>query len=348
MSPPVPRTDDATVWPVEAWRGFAAWMVVYAHYWSGAAGSWPLLRFSFTGVDLFFVLSGFVFAPYFFDKPLPTRAFAVRRFFRIYPAYLLALAIYFAMKWSSGQDLLYGWQHLVFAYLQSREMAFYYNPVFWSLPSEVEFYLLLPLLSWFCRGRMKRFVTLVLVALALRMFVGYASDSQAQNPAYIWMHHLPGMLVEFLLGACAWWLSRRPMSGGQRALLMASGASLWLILAACFAVAGDAGINAGLARGQLSWIAALAFAALVAASVNTSPRVPQAVVAVSVWAGRLSYGSYLFHIAALRLLQPYSEVIGQLNVTLAAAGLTLALAWVGYRFWEDPWRRLGRGLAATF
>ena len=106
------------MWPVEAWRGLAAWMVVYAHYWAGADSSWPLLRFCFTGVDLFFVLSGFVFAPYFFGRPLVPRSFALRRFFRIYPAYLLALLIYVAMKYLDGQPLAYWWQHLVFAYLQ--------------------------------------------------------------------------------------------------------------------------------------------------------------------------------------------------------------------------------------
>ncbi len=340
------RADEATVWPVEAWRGLAAWMVVYSHYWAGAPGNPVLLRFSFTGVDLFFVLSGFVFAPYLFGKPLATGAFGVRRFFRIYPAYFLALLIYFGMAWSDGRELAYWWQHLVFAYLQSREMAFYYNPVFWSLPSEVEFYLLLPALAWLCRLRAANFVVLALTALLLRAAIGFASDAQTQNGAYIWMHHLPGMLLEFLLGACAWWLSQRGLRGGVRALLLLGGLTLWLVLAGGFANFGDAGINASLARGQMSWLAALAFAAMLTASMGDWKRAPAPLVQAALWAGRLSYGSYLFHIAALHLLQPHAAALGGVDVSLAAAALTLLASWLAYKLWENPWRRFGRRLAS--
>jgi peptidoglycan/LPS O-acetylase OafA/YrhL len=348
MSATTSAADDGTVWPVEAWRGLAAWMVVYSHYWASADSSWQVLRFTFTGVDLFFVLSGFVFAPYFFDRPLRAGAFAVRRFFRIYPAYLLALLIYFCLKLQAGQPLAYVWQHLVFAYLQSREMAFYYNPVFWSLPSEVEFYLLLPLLAWFCRGRLMNFVALALGALVMRVLIGYASDAATQNSAYLWMHHLPGMLLEFLLGAGAWWLSQRGLQARVRALLLAGGVTLWLLLAGFFAQAGDAGINASWARGQMGWLAALSFACIVAASMgraNPLKSAPPALVWAALWAGRLSYGSYLFHIAALRLLQPYGKFLGAIDVTLAAALLTLFVAWLSYRLWENPWRGFGRSLA---
>jgi len=336
---------EDTVWPVEAWRGCAAWMVVYAHYWADSVNSWPLMRFAFTGVDLFFVLSGFVFAPYFFGKPLAAGSFAVRRFFRIYPTYFLALLIYFGMRWLDGQALAYWWQHLVFAYLQSREMAFYYNPAFWSLPAEVEFYLLLPLLAIFCRRGWPFFAALTLTALVMRVALGWTSDAQVQNAAYVLMHHLPGMLTEFLLGACAWSVSKLQLGRWHRLLLFAGGLTFWTWLACWFAAVGDAGVNASLAHGQLSWLAALAFAAMLAASVGLGKRAPKALVKMALWSGRLSYGSYLFHIAALRLLEPFAKNLGRIEVTLAAALLTLFVAWLGYLFWENPWRKFGRDLA---
>jgi peptidoglycan/LPS O-acetylase OafA/YrhL len=73
---------------------------------------------------------------------------------------------------------------------------------------------------------------------------------------------------------------------------------------------------------------------------------PAPVVQAAVWAGRLSYGSYLFHIAALRLLQTYASSLGQQGVPLAAALLTLFAAWLAYTIWENPWRRFGRAMAA--
>ena len=337
--------DNAgTVWPVEALRGVAAWMVVYAHYWAGADNSWPLLRFTFTGVDLFFVLSGFVFAPYFFGKPLRTGAFALRRFFRIYPAYLLALLVYFGLKLANGQELVYWWQHLLFVYLQSREMAFYYNAAFWSLPSELEFYLLLPLLARVCQKRFGYFLVLIVVALVIRVVIGYASDRYAQNLAYIGMHHLPGMLVEFLLGVCAWCVFERGLRGVTRVLLFAAGLLLWVVLAAVFAEAGDASLDASLLRGQMSWLAALAFALMVTACVGTWACVPPLLIWAAMWAGRLSYGCYLFHSAALQVLRPYASFFGVVDVTFAAALLTLLAAWLSYRWWENPWRKFGRSL----
>ena len=205
--------------------------------------------------------------------------------------------------------------------------------------------MLLPLLAMFCRSDPRRFAALGLAALVLRLVLGHASDSDAQNWAYVWANHLPGLLLEFVLGACAWWVSERGLGGRARALLLLGGVLLWLTLANCFAVLGDAGINASLARGQMSWLAALGFAAMVAASMGPWKSAPAALVYAALWAGRLSYGSYLFHIAALRLLAPYSKLLGPVDVTLAAALLTLFAAWLCYRFWENPWRRLGRSLA---
>lgn len=336
------QRGEETLWTIEAWRGAAAWLVVYAHFHVLAGVDLPLLRFAYTGVDLFFVLSGFVFAPYLFGRPLDPVAFAVRRFFRIYPAYLLALGVYLLLKWQAGEPLKYVWPHLSFGYLQSREMTFYYNPAFWSLPAEVEYYLLLPLLAAFATGRPARFAALVAVALALRLTIGHASDPVQENRAWIWLHHLPGMALEFLLGACAWKLAPRLRGAGVRLAVLAAGVAGWIGLAALFAALGDAGLNAGPLRGQISWLAALAYAAMVAATALPGTGTPAPVVWLALWAGRLSYGTYLLHIAALRVAEPHAATLGRGGATTLACALTLGGAWLMYRLWEDPWRRLGR------
>ncbi len=399
---------QAISWEVEAWRGAAAWLVVYAHYWSAAAWSPDFLRFAFTGVDLFFVLSGFVFAPYFFGKSLPARPFWIRRFFRIYPAYVLALLVYMGLRWSEGGALLYVAEHFTFMYLQSREMAFYYNPVFWSLPSEVEFYLVLPVLAYLLRRWRRTLLLAGVGALLLRVALGYASDRAVENSAFILMHHLPGMGVEFLLGAAAWRISRQALGDWLRTLLFGLGLAGWLGLAFMFGQLGDAGIDQSWARGQMSWLAALCFALMLAgclgacralgidsekepqrgqflpdlqahspamgqkagekwtAAALLQPMLPKSdrllataatdraapapwLHASALWAGRLSYGVYLFHVGALRLLEPYRETLAQLpfaSLQTVAVLLTLVLAWAAYVMWENPWRQWGRQLAA--
>lgn len=345
MSLPEARTDDATLWRVEAWRGLAAWMVVYAHYSPAAGVNVAWLKFSFTGVDLFFVLSGFVFAPYFFGKPLEVRSFAVRRFFRIYPAFIVALAVYMGLKAASGLELKFVWQHMVFAYVQTREMAFYYNPAFWSLPSEVEFYLLLPLLAALTRRQSGAVATLFAAALVMRLALGYGSNRELENQAFLGMYHLPGVLLEFLLGVVAWRFSQRAMSVGQKIALASVGGIGWIGLACVFGELGDAGIDATLARGQMSWLAACCFAMLLTATAQTRKKPHRWLVTSCVWAGRLSYGTYLLHFAALTLALRFAAAWGPTMTVLAACAGTLGGAWVVYRAWENPWRQYGRTLA---
>lgn len=370
---PLPPPYDAHP-GVEAWRGVAALMVVYAHYWAFSGQDWPLLRLGFTGVDLFFVLSGFVFAPYLAGKPLSVRSFAVRRFFRIYPAFVVALGLYALIKWQQGHELLYLAQHLTFTHLQSTKMAFYYNPPFWSLPAEVEFYLVLPLLAWLlCRrgagvgtvadGRSAAlghsgFWWLLLLAWLLRLWVGFMSDRASENRFFILNYHLPGLLLEFLLGVLAWRLSRMAWVRAWRWPLMAMGLGGWLALAQLFARWGDAGIDASWLRGQLSWMAAWCFMWLVAGSLSSPPvtdRWSQALAqgrlmllqGLGQWAGRLSYGVYLFHMAALHWVSSWQAALhnwplGHQGVALV---LTLGMAWLSLRLVEDPLRLWGRRLA---
>jgi peptidoglycan/LPS O-acetylase OafA/YrhL len=371
----LPTTD----WIIEGWRGVAAWLVVYAHFWAFTGTDWPPLRLAHTGVNLFFVVSGFVFAPYLFGRQLHVRAHAVRRLFRIYPAYVLALGVYVAMKAQAGQPLLYVGEHLAFAHVQNKDMAFYYNPPFWSLPAEVEFYLALPLLAGMARltdrwrgprARDALLLGLLLGAGGLRWALGWASDTQAQNAAFIALHHLPGVLVEFLLGAAAWRVSMHSLSPVGRSSMVLAGVTGWATLAVWFAQVGDAGLEASPARGLIGAMSAVCFALMVAGTVRStgpgtaatllnSVAVPErgqtgpwarqvraGLMALALWAGHLSYGVYLFHMAALRAAEAWAPGWGLGGSRALAVVLTLAIATAVYLAWENPWRLLGRRWAA--
>ena len=100
------------------------------------------------GVDVFFVLSGFLMGwmlcgEYARTQQLSWRSFYLRRWGRIYPAYLLALLLYLP----SGQNVEYFWANLIpVNNLISLEKI--YIPWSWSLTVELQFYLLCPLLVW--------------------------------------------------------------------------------------------------------------------------------------------------------------------------------------------------------
>ena len=162
-------------WSIELLRGVAALMVVFAHYWSIAGIQPGIFIYLFSGVDLFFVISGFVFAPYLFGKNFSAGSFFLRRLFRIYPLYIISLLVYMALKIADGQEASHFLSHLLFLHTtESREVAFYYNPAYWSLPPEVEFYIFFPALILI--AKLKRGFTLAVVsAFVLHCFLAFSS-----------------------------------------------------------------------------------------------------------------------------------------------------------------------------
>lgn len=359
---PVQQPDP--VWAVEGWRALAALLVLWAHW--GAPLGWPgagpqgWLRFAFTGVDLFFVLSGFVFAPVLLQRPVSSlSAYALRRVLRIYPAYLAALALYMAMAWLAGRPLVHVTEHLLMAHLQSREMAFYYNPAFWSLPVEVAFYALLPPLAlWLAQGRAElrrldvsrpqqalRWPLLLALAFALRLALLALADSALQNRAYVLLNHVPGLLVEFLLGAWVWQRAQRPQPRFAAWIWGLTGLVGWCVLAEVFVRLPPT--PQGWLGGQLGLGAALCFAALLHATLGLACP-GRAVLVATRWGGRLSYSVYLLHMVWLAPALAWSARWGAgLGAVLALAAL-LASCLVLHWGVEEPARRWGRARAARW
>lgn len=333
---------------IELLRGWAALMVVVAHY-RGFAGidAWPS-AFSFTGVDLFFVISGFVFAPYLAGKPVQWDAFLIRRFFRIYPLYLVALLFYILIRWRAHGEVAHVGSHLLFLHtLQSRDIAFFFNPAFWSLPVEVEYYLLLPLLAWMVRGG-RAFALLLLLAVVAHALVAWnqPADQAAETWPVVLAFHLPGLLVEFLLGAAAWLLWQRRPSRGVRLVLFAVGMALWVTLAAVFEAMGDAGVHANRwLRGNLPMLSALSYALMLCAVLSVVDRASARVRHACLHLGNLSFGIYLLHNAMPPLLAPWQPKVAP----WAFAGLcllaTVLAAALLHRMVEAPMRRVGRAIA---
>jgi len=282
---------------VELCRAAAAFLVVFTHYWANdpAAPKWWL--FTHTGVDFFFVITGYVFAPHLFGGPIRWRPFLIRRFFRIYPSFLLALLCYFMLAHQDGRPLLYVTEHLTFNYLQSREMAFYYNPAFWSLPSEIAYYLLLPALAWILgfiaakpgeplsisghtldadrfslRQHLPKIIAITSLALGLRTLLAEWADFAEENIYFLLLHHLPGLLIEFMFGSMVWLYSNArvrqdtqapqsaPYSTALWCTALAIGMLGWGTLAYFFGLLGDHGILNSWLKGKLGLFAAASYA----------------------------------------------------------------------------------------
>ena len=337
---------------IEAWRGLAAMMVMICHYRAFWSSGPSYLDITATGVDLFFVLSGFVFAPIMFTGIGSYRAFMVRRIFRMYPLYILALITYAVL---SSHNLSAQWLALA-AHLTMLQtsiastITFFYNPAFWSLPAEWEFYVLMPILVW----AIKRygFWACLAAAVAARIAFGFWTQIPTeQSPYFNWASwavlNLPGILAEFLMGTGVYWaLHVRPQWQRFRNGVAIVFIVLLLVALYCYSFVLQPGLPP--AWGNLvGLLAALLFALAVWLSLSWPVRAPGWVRAIYLQLGALSYGVYLFHNAAPQILQQGGWTsLSSLQMTLASTAITLTLAYVLHRAVETPCRDYGRRLSS--
>jgi len=217
------RDTPAHLAVLDGLRGIAIFVVLWYHVWEWnwlgtefhVFGRDVSLQFipetGFTGVDLFFFISGFVlFYPYarsiFEGKPLQTLAhFAYRRFIKIVPSYYLQLLILtpWIVAAFSGVTLLKVYvTHLLFIHNWFHDMFGSVNGVLWTLAVEVQFYVVFPLLCWaFRRWPLVTFAGMLAIANGYRLLEGRCCIGD-----YVVMTQMPAFLDLFACGMLAAWL----------------------------------------------------------------------------------------------------------------------------------------------
>ena len=172
---------------LRAWA--IVWVMLFHSYIVGGLGEGfaGLQRYGWMGVDLFFVLSGYLIgyqllAPLARGEPLAPADFYRRRAFRILPAFLVVLAIYVA--WPAAREapgLQPAWQFLTFTLNLLIDYA--HNQTFshaWSLCVEEHFYLLFPWLAWWLMRPPS-------VGKAVAIGLGLVAFGMAVR-GYVWLH----------------------------------------------------------------------------------------------------------------------------------------------------------------
>jgi peptidoglycan/LPS O-acetylase OafA/YrhL len=139
----------------------------------------PIVRFGWMGVDLFFVLSGYLIGSQLLRRLRNGQSIAFadfyrKRTYRIVPAYLVVLALYvFVPTWREDGAMAPLWQFLTFTENLFVDYAKYqaFSPV-WSLCVEEHFYLFFPLIAFWLMRKPALWKTVSLLALFLLMGMG--------------------------------------------------------------------------------------------------------------------------------------------------------------------------------
>jgi peptidoglycan/LPS O-acetylase OafA/YrhL len=353
-------------------RGLAISLVIAAHYIGAAQhaplGIWPhrlLAAFSagWSGVDLFFVLSGFLIGGILLDAraaPHYFRTFYVRRFFRIFPIYYLWILIYAFLVLGAMWfvPLRYGVDRrdvlqIPYQLLFLRNMVYAFTPLSWtwfgstwSLAVEEQFYLVAPPLIRLFTFRAVVAVLLATVCLApvLRVFVLLYGGVIGSYAVAFATPCRADTLAVGMLAAIAW---RQPAT---HLFLQTHGAILRRILLVLFA--GVLGLIWWLAHPVslvtvgigYSWLAAF-YACLLLTVISQSN---SKLASVMRWnwlrrLGTISYCLYLIHatihyLGHEMLLGAPPEIYDAkgIGVTLLTLAVSIGIAALSWRYFEKP------------
>lgn len=365
-------TVPPTTWrSLEALRGIAALLVMALHALHAAPsvyGSPALLdrlvlgtfSWGWVGVPVFFVLSGFVLTLPFLapgDQAPRLGHYYARRAARIFPAYWLQVAVVLlgvlligGFPGATGAPDPARWPIQMAMAFQLGANSAAWLAVWWTLPVEVAFYLLLPILLARRLGRARWLViaALVLAAILLRGIAGAGVFSADTTRALA--SHLPTRIDLFLAGVLAahLWQHRNPLFRGRRGAAWLLGGCV--LVAACIAAVAVPPLPMPDMLPRRHWLAvwptlfALGVAAIVlglVAAERAGRRWPAPRLLVGL--GALSYGVYLWHLPVLQALAGLGAGQGIVwwppALLLVALPPTLLLAWGSWRFVEQPARR---------
>ena len=357
-------------------RGIAILLVVFCHFVSNlrieASGiAWipvALAHAGWTGVDLFFVLSGFLITGILVDargSPQYFKAFYARRALRILPAYYGFLLVIFvilpAIGLGAGSNYMLARQHQgwYWLHLTNFMMAIgeipgrgpYPSTLFWSLAMEEQFYFLWPAIVALCSTQTLRKVCIggIVACIALRIAATAGGMSGLAVSVLPFMRgdtlFVGGLLaLEYRRGGLA------RFSGHSRAAVIAASA---VIVALMLYYNQLDYLDAGTAMFGSIAIMLLGAAAVVIATTERSRFSTLLKSPILTFFGRYSYALYIVHTAVLAGLDHYRPFAhlpiiagfalpAQTAWFLVYAGVSTGLAFLSWHLLEKHFLRLKR------
>jgi peptidoglycan/LPS O-acetylase OafA/YrhL len=359
-------------------RGLAILMVLLFHFvgqttatnrFESAVNG--VLSYGLLGVDLFFVLSGFLITGILYDSrssPGYFRGFYMRRVLRIFPLYYAVLAIVFfvvplvpALRGSEIAGLrdrqAWAWLYGVNVYLAIQGgWVLSYIEHFWSLAVEEHFYLFWPLLVWWLARRPRALMGAAL-ALAAASFAGRVAASLSGVSPVATTVLTPLQLDALCLGGFfAVWLRQPGGEAAVRRVILPMALVAGALLACDFALHRFTDFGLAEMRAARGGAFRLAFAALLlqalfAPASSVTARFFRSGPMIAL--GKYSYGLYVYHhFLSYYLVRHGTELalaraVGSHTLAVAIQAVlgmaaSMAIAWLSYELFEKRFLELKR------
>jgi peptidoglycan/LPS O-acetylase OafA/YrhL len=346
------RASGPRVSELDGLRGIAILLVLVFHF---TPSSGPLFflahifQTGWVGVDLFFVLSGYLITGILLDsvgRPHYYRNFIIRRSLRIFPLYYACLLLYgfltfypSPIHWgdflhAGGAAWYLGYLGNISVFLQNAWPGAAMLTPLWSLQVEEQFYLSFPFIVYAARRRTLTMILLasVVAAFLLRVILTLSLPNNLVG-TYVLM---PCRMDDLAMGGLVAIAQReRPQWLKQRWIGWLTGLSAAAFLGTCllFTVTPWSGVMR-----TLGFTAAgLMFTGILVMLIAWRQPFLLALcrLRVLVWLGTISYGLYLLHIPALTVVRRWvtprlgitPDGSAQLFVSLAVAIAAAALSW---------------------
>jgi len=335
---------------IDGLRALAISLVVLFHYTKEFFPQHRFFSFGWSGVDLFFVISGFVLyyqvkKRYYKDGKTQYISYLRNRSLRIIPAYyvsLIATILFF------GKDKFFTPifpLHLSFLYIFDYDVAISVQPLYWTLAVEVQFYIFLILIAPLFTGKngMKWFLSLIGFNVVYRLIfpLFYSASS---NTGLVLGNILPGRISEFCYGMIIAKVFieksellnklKRPMAALSIVILTVA---IIFISWAVWLRIGDSVLDHRLINTLYYPFVGLGYG-LFFLLVLIIPALKKVMSIKPVtFIGMISYSIYLWHVFALKLFGGISSGSAGFLITLIA---TIVISAVSYQFVERTFLKL--------
>jgi peptidoglycan/LPS O-acetylase OafA/YrhL len=315
----------------------------------------------FIGVDIFFVISGFLISTIIFEQLEKGRFsfldFYGRRIRRIFPTLILVLLTSFVLGWcilfaseykQLGKHIAGGAGFVANLILWS-ESGYFDNladtkPLLhlWSLGIEEQFYIIWPPILWLAWRFGPRSILPIIIVIALASFAlnlyGIALDPVATfySPLTRFWELLIGALLAYLTVFRSNFSSLGASSRKNANLYSAIGCSF--LIAGLLLINKDSGFP-----GAWAILPTLGAAFIIRAGPSAWFNKVVLGNPVFVWFGLISYPLYIWHWPLLSFSRILSSGVPALEIRIGIVTLSILLAWLTYRFIEQP-IRFGKGI----